>query len=180
MTALLGIAFTLLRYLWPVLLLGGAYLWADEGWHNAVAKRAETKLVSAQGKITGLQGKLDELDRQRIAQDERWAQVTAAEELRARSVGAQRVQRFNGIRSRILADRSLTTQLLPIPAGVLDDAYAAADPAGASSQPQSPPAADPSAAAVATWATDMYEWTAVCKDRVTEWERFYNGLENAK
>jgi hypothetical protein len=46
------IAFALLRPFLPYLIalaaMGGAYLWADEGWHNAVARRAEAKLAAIQ------------------------------------------------------------------------------------------------------------------------------------
>src|SRR6185437_1174253 len=86
-----------LRILWPFLLLGGAYLWADEGWHNAVAKRAEAKVAAVTADRDAKQGQLDALDKARVQQQERWAQLTAAEEMREKANDAKRSQVFAGL-----------------------------------------------------------------------------------
>jgi len=45
-----------LRYLWPFLLLGGVYLWADHGWCNSACQQAKSGLVAANERVKELNG----------------------------------------------------------------------------------------------------------------------------
>ena len=162
----------LLRWLWPVLVLGGAYLWADNGWHNAVADRAESRATAAEAKLA-------QLDRERIAQQERHIQLTAAEELRQRAQDAQRKKQFKPIREqargeyRGIAISDPTRKLL-------GDAYAAAQDAESPREPDQAPAADPGSSTVEdliVWSVDALEWMSECRDRVTGWNRWYESLQ---
>ena len=155
-----------------MLVLGGAYLWADNGWHNAVADRAESRATAAEAKLA-------QLDRERIAQQERHIQLTAAEELRQRAQDAQRKKQFKPIREqargeyRGIAISDPTRKLL-------GDAYAAAQAAEAAREPDPTPAADSSPSTIEdliVWSVDILEWTADCKSKVDGWQRWYESLQ---
>lgn len=189
MTAL-TIAWTLLRYLWPVVLLGGAYWWADDGWHNGVARKAEAQLVvqakANQVAVGKIRGQLDDAQSQLTnlailanRQKELWAAVTLAEADRAKKQAEQRRVAF--ARLADVARRDGRTAAIRIPADslrVLADAHAAAEPAGPAEQPQATPAADSNAAALIAWGVDMNAWAAECKARVSGWESWYDQLRS--
>ena len=157
-----------LPYIISALVMGGAYLWADNGWCNHacdVQKQAASKFRE----------QFAELDRERIRRQEREAQVNAAEEARTKEQDARRKRSFDAARARVdPADRAV-----PLSDGtrrMLGDAYAAAVAAEAARQPQATSAADSGAPTIADWqkwSVDILEWAAMARDRVQAWERWY-------
>jgi len=173
----MGIALLALRFLWPFLLIGGIYLWADEGWDNARAKRAEAKIATVTKDRDAKQAQLDALDKARIQQQERWAQLTAAEEMREKANDAKRSQVFAGLANAARHDPTSRAVAIPEPAKrMLGDAYAAAKAAEPAPEPAQAVAPDPTAAGLTAWGIDMLEWAATCRDRVEAWQRWYGSI----
>ena len=173
------IALLLLRWLWPVLLLGGAYLWADRGWCNHACRSAQEEAAVQKQAASTFREQLAELDRQRIEQQERHLQLTAAEELRQKEQDAKRKKQFQPIREqargeyRGIAISDGTKRLL-------GDAYAAAQAAESPGVPDETTPADSGASTVEdliVWSVDILEWAAECRARVDGWQRWYESLQ---
>ena len=154
------------KWLWLAagvgLIVGG--VWLDRGWCNHACSVARSQRDT-------LQAKLDELDRQAIAQRERWAQATAAEELKARKDESDRKKRFAELRAK--------AKPAPVSDGtrkLLGDAYQAAHAAEASGPSTGTAPANAPPSGLEEWAVDMYAWAAVCAARVGAWESWYNSL----
>ena len=172
------IAFTLLRFLWPFLLLGGAYLWADRGWCNHACQSAQAQTAKQSKRAEVAEAKLAALDKLRIEQQERHLQLTAAEEARQRERDAQRKKQFQPIREqargeyRGIAISDPTRKLL-------GDAYAAAQAAESPREPDPTPAANSQTVDdLIVWSVDILEWASVCKDKVDGWQRWYESLQS--
>lgn len=177
------IALLLLRYLWPFLLLGGAYLWADHAWCNAECRAATIRGADVakrlQSQLTADDLKLAELDRERIAEQERTAQLTAAEDARQKEQDAKRKELFAGRADAARNDAALRGIGITDPARrMLGDAYAAGQVPEAASKPATAPAADSKTVADLTaWGIQMLDWANECKDKVDGWQRWYQQLE---
>lgn len=173
---MIGIALTVLRFAWPFLLLGGMYLWADEGWHNAVAHRAEANLAVQEKALSTLRGQVAEMDRLAKAQSEQWAAATAAEQELLEAQDAQRSKVFAGLKNR--ARSSTAGKSVGISDGtkrLLGDAYAAAGAAEAAPVPDTAPAADSETVSdLIVWSVDILDWAATCKATVEGWQKWYS------
>ena len=174
------IALMLLRWLWPVLVLGGAYLWADHGWCNSACQSAQAQTAKQSKRADTAEAKLATLDKLRIEQQERHLQLTAAEEARQKEQDAKRKKQFQPIREqargeyRGIAISDGTKRLL-------GDAYAAAQDAEATREPDPTPAANSQTVDdLIVWSVDILEWASVCKDRVDGWQRWYESLQEKK
>ena len=170
---MLSLALLFLRFAWPFLLLGGAYLWADNGWHNNVADRMEKRAVAAEQK----------LEAEALAafkQQERWSNVVTAEAERAKATAAKRAA-ADLKRRAADASRDPVSRSVAIPDSarrMLGDAYQAAQAAESASPPTDPaPANSATVADMAAWGIEMLEWAEECRQRVFDWERFYSGLQ---
>lgn len=126
------------------------------------------------------EAKLTLLDRERIAQQERRLQLTAAEEVRARQQETDRAKRFAGRAAAAASDGTLRgIHLTDAARRMLGDAYAAASAAGTTSEPKDPAPADSKTVADSTaWGIRMLDWASLCRDRVDTWERWYDQLRN--
>jgi hypothetical protein len=171
-----SIALAILGRIWPYLLAlaAGLFLfYKAEHWCNSACRDQTTKLELAQAQ-------LKDLDRQRIAQAERWTQATAAEEARAKQTELDRRAANAGLRLR--ATRDVPSAAIVVPGsslGVLADAHAAAEPTRAPAKPEEAPAPDSTASALIVWGVDVLAWAGECRDRVTAWERWYASLRAA-
>jgi hypothetical protein len=162
-------------YLIGLLVLFAGYEWLNRGWCNKAC-------VNAQERATTAEAKLAKLDAERIAQQERWTQVTAAEETHARQVEVDRTRRFAGLSDRARNSPALLgVRIAPGALGMLRDAYAATDPAGAASGPTSPATVDSQASLAdwAAWSVEVLSWSAECRDRVEAWSGWYSSLRKA-
>lgn len=180
MSIIVGIVWGFVKQFWPYI-VGALVIWY--GWHllnewcnGACLDARKDEAVQKDRAATAL-AKLDTLDKARIQQDERWAQATAAEDERGRRDAASRSETFTAIRKRVLVDPVVAAAVLPpVLTGVLDQSFAAAEPARAAEVATGSAAPNPSAAA---WAVDTLQWEAECRDRVSEWQRFYQSLRSA-
>jgi hypothetical protein len=174
----IAIAMTVLRFAWPFLLLGGVYLWADRGWCNHACHSAQNEAAVQKQAAFTFREQLAELDRQRIQQQERHLQLTAAEELRQRKQDADRTKRFQPIRKQAAGEyRGIA--ITDTARKLLGDAYAAAQDAEAPREPDKAAPADPGSSTVGdliVWSVDMLEWASVCKARVDGWQQWYESL----
>jgi hypothetical protein len=148
----------------------GYAVYRVQHWCNTACEQQTLRADTAQAK-------LEELDRLRIAQEERWTQLTAAEEARAKDRDAKRRVAFVGLVERARTDRATRDIAIPSTSlGVLDDAHAAAEPARPASPPKDAAAPDTRASEVIAWGVEILEWSAECKARVNDWETYYKGL----
>ena len=175
----MALILSLLRVLWPFLLMGGAYLWADRGWCNHACQSAQAQTAKQSKRADTAEAKLAQLDRERIEQQERHLQLTAAEELRQKEQDAKRKKQFQPIREqargeyRGIAISDGTKRLL-------GDAYAAAQDAESPGVPDETTPADSGASTVEdliVWSVDILEWAAECRARVDGWQRWYESLQ---
>lgn len=102
---MLSAALLFLRFAWPFLLLGGAYLWADRGWCNHACESARADVVEVQLDLAEASNKLDALDRARIKQMERAAQESAFQDIRDKELDAKRKARFAKLSERAKESR---------------------------------------------------------------------------
>jgi hypothetical protein len=177
---MIALAMTFLRFAWPFLLLGAVYLYADHGWCNGACKSAKAQTAVQEKVASTLRGQFEELDRQRIVQQERWAQATAAEEQRERVADEKRKQVFAGLKDR--SRHSDFGRTAPVSAPVkrmLGDAYAAAEAAEAPATPDTATSSDSGSSTVAdliVWSVDILEWAGECRARVEGWQKWYTEI----
>ena len=168
----MALILTLLRFLWPFLLIGGTYLWADMGWCNkacTVQKQAVFKLNE----------QIEAMNTAAFKQQERWTNVVTAEEKRAKADAAKRAAADLKRRAEN-ARRDPVSRSVAIPDSarrMLGDAYQAAQAAESASPPTDPaPANSATVADMAAWGIEMLEWADGCRKRVFDWEHFYKEL----
>jgi len=168
----------LLRYVLPLLAIAGAVWWADYGWCNGACKSAQAKVSVQAKRADAAEGKLAELDRQRIAQAERWAQATAAEEQREKLDEGKRSKVFAGLKDRARHPGPNSGVAVSDPTRkLLGDAYAAAEATQASPSPDTAAPADSETVAdLIVWSVDILEWAATCKATVEGWQRWYTEI----
>jgi hypothetical protein len=178
-------AFAILRPLLPYLICaaiaGGAYLWADFGWCNGACRSAKSATVKQEARAVVAEGKLAELDRQRIAQQEQWAQATAAEEQREKLDADKRKQVFAGLKDRARHPGAGSGAAVSDPSRkLLGDAFAAAEAA------QAPGGTDTAAPAdsetlgdLIVWSVDILDWAATCRATVEGWQKWYSAISGA-
>lgn len=166
-----------LPYIISALVMGGAYLYADHGWCNSACQSAQKDAAVQKQAASKFREQLAELDRQRIEQQERHLQLTAAEEARQKEQDAKRKKQFQPIREqargeyRGIAISDGTKRLL-------GDAYAAAQAAESPREPDPAPAADSQTVDdLIVWSVDILEWASVCKARVDGWQSWYEALQ---
>lgn len=179
-TPMLGLALTVLRFAAPYLIcaavLGVAYWKADYGWCNGACRAAKEDTAKQAKRADTAEAKLAELDRQRIAQEERWAQLTAAEEQRAKETEAKRVAKhYKELAASARSDPDSRSVAVPYaPRRLLGDAYAAAE---ATAEPdEAAPANSATVADMAAWGIEMLEWADTCKAAVEGWQRWYSEI----
>ncbi len=178
MIAIFALIRPFLPYLICAAVAGGSYLWADFGWCNGACKSAQAK-VSVQAKRADVaEGKLAELDKERIAQQERWAQATTAEEQREKVADEKRSQVFAGLKDAARHSSAGRSVAIADPTRkLLGDAYAAAEAASPTPVPDTAPPADSQTVAdLIVWSVDILDWAATCKATVEGWQRWYTEI----
>jgi hypothetical protein len=157
----------------PYAAMLGFYLWAQNGWHNNVADRMEKRAVAAEQK-------LEAAALAAFRQQERWTNVVTAEEKRAKADAAKRAAAALQRRAED-ARRDPVSRSVAIPDSarrMLGDAYQAAQAAESASAPtDAAPANSATVADMAAWGISMLDWAEQCRERVFDWEQFYNGLQ---
>lgn len=156
-----------LPYILCAIAVGGAYLYADEFWHNAVAVRAEREL---DGIKTGLA-------KEALRQKEN--QLRAAQNLvQSTQNNAQtRTTRFDAIKTTAVPSTPVSAAAV----SVLNDAARAANasgPPGESDKAAPASAGDTDLKTLTDWGKLVLEIHAECRDRVAEWQKWYGDLKN--
>lgn len=168
----MSIVLLLLRYLWPFILIGGVYWWADEGWCNGACKKHQAAEQAAMAKLAKA-----EADQRAIAalwkEDADRAQAEASKRaetdhaqfaaLQAKASALQaRVVTLSGELNRVLADAVNAANAAPAPQG--------------NSPPSAPVPVTYTEQDIAKWVTAAAE---AYKDAVSQWQscvNFYTGL----
>ena len=175
---MIALALTFLRYAWPFIVGALLWYWADDHWCNGACQAAKEDTAKQEARAVVAEDKLAELDRQRIAQQERWAAATKAEQELLEAQDAKRKQVFAGLKDRSRhSDFGRTTPVTAPVKRMLGDAYAAASAAEAASEPTAAAPADSETVAdLITWSVDILDWAGQCKATVEGWQRWYTEI----
>ena len=179
----MAIALLLLRYLWPFLLLGGAYWWADDGWCNHACVKQKSAVVAAQKIAKDAKDALSVATQQANAQIAHWQnqaqQANKDAQQRAENDHAQ----FQVLQARASALQSRVVTLSSQLSSVLADASRQANASPAAPGDQAPPAAVPGTTfayderALGEFVTQAAE---AYRDAVNQWQScvdYYGSLQ---
>lgn len=157
------------------LALLGALAWAKHGYDE---RRREEGRSELRPQIAALQGSIEDTRRRATDLALLWSSQVDKTEAASRQSEVSRAETFAA-----LSDRA---RRIAAPSRLSADAVQLSDDARRAASGQTPgPAAKPPEAAPAPassteiFIVQMYEWAAVCKARVSEWEQFYKSLQGA-
>ena len=171
----MGFLLGLLPYLAAGLALFGAYR-GVQNWCNDACKDARAETVAAVNELADYKAQQARIV---AAMSAAWDKTRQESDSHARETEQARAAQFTTLEER--AKAVAATGGLRFSAGairVFDDARAAA------SAPAAGPAAKPAEAAPAPagsaeeYVVALHAWIGVCRDRVSEWEQFYKGLQD--
>ena len=158
---------------WPYILaavLMGFLAYKANHWCNSSCQDATVRAVKAEGQIREAQQRATDIALL-------WSATVDKSEAKARETEKRNELEFSRLKEvarRIAADNP--GRLSPAAIQLSDDSRVAASAGATAIVAETAPAP---ASSTEEFIVQMYEWAAVCRSRVEEWQTFYNSLRSA-
>jgi hypothetical protein len=158
--------------------VAGVLWYKAEHWCNTACVNKQKEIVTLTGKVADRDASIATTQKRATELAMLWSRQVDATESATHESETLRNEKFAGLRADA-AHAPNPAHFGGVSVSVFDSARSAASGEAAGPAAKPAEAAPPAASSAEEFVVAMYEWAAICRSRVDEWQLFYRGLQQA-